>query len=71
MCSPFDVDGFLATLGPEFDDVGVDPWGGGNAVCHCLAPVRWGYDDNPHHHRGMCDHCDSVRCDVDPRSCGR
>lgn len=27
---PVDVDAILASLGPEFDDPGDDPWGGGN-----------------------------------------
>ncbi|WP_332645094.1 hypothetical protein [Aeromicrobium sp.] len=71
MSAGFDVDRFLASLGPEFDDPGEDRFGGGNAVCHCLAPVVWGYDGNPRHHRGMCEHCDSVRCDAYPGECGR
>lgn len=39
--------------------------------CHCGAPLRFGYDDDPTHHRGMCAHCDSVRCDAYPGECGR
>ena len=44
---------------------------GDDGFCHCGEPVRYGYDDNPQHHRGMCDHCDSVRCDAYPGECGR
>jgi hypothetical protein len=37
--------------------------------CHCGKPVRYGYDGDPNHHRGMCADCDAVRCDVDPTEC--
>jgi len=40
-------------------------------VCHCGEPVTYGYDGDPTHHRGMCAHCDDVRCDADPGACGR
>lgn len=40
-------------------------------VCHCGALVVFGYDGDRAHHRGMCVHCDSVRCDVEPEACGR
>lgn len=39
--------------------------------CHCGEPVRYGFDGTPYNHRGMCAHCDDLRCDVDPRNCGR
>lgn len=38
--------------------------------CHCGAPVVFGYDGDPTHHRGMCGHCDAVRCDAFPGECG-
>lgn len=40
-------------------------------VCHCGEPVRFGFDGDPTHHRGMCEDCDSVRCDAYPGECGR
>lgn len=39
--------------------------------CHCGEPVIYGYDGDPTHHRGMCEHCDSVRCDAYPGACKR
>ena len=41
------------------------------AVCHCGDPVHYGYDGDPTHHRGMCAHCDPIRCDAYPGECGR
>lgn len=38
-------------------------------VCHCGQPVAFGFDGDPTHHRGMCAHCDSVRCDAYPGEC--
>lgn len=37
--------------------------------CHCGKPVAYGYDGNPQHHRGMCEDCDTVRCDAYPGAC--
>lgn len=37
--------------------------------CHCGKPISYGYDGDPTHHRGMCAHCDAVRCDAYPGSC--
>ena len=37
--------------------------------CHCGRPVRYGFDGDPTHHRGMCEDCDSVRCDAYPLEC--
>lgn len=37
--------------------------------CHCGKPVTFGYDGDPTHHRGMCEHCDLVRCDAYPGAC--
>lgn len=39
--------------------------------CHCGEPVVYGFDGDSTHHRGMCQHCDAVRCDTDPYNCGR
>lgn len=38
-------------------------------TCHCGEPVVYGYDGDPAHHRGMCEHCDAVRCDAYPGAC--
>lgn len=41
-------------------------------LCHCGEPVVFGFDlAHPTHHRGMCGHCDAVRCDVDPGACNQ
>lgn len=40
-------------------------------ACHCGQPFAYGYDGDPTHHRGMCEHCDMVRCDAHPGECGR
>lgn len=40
-------------------------------LCHCGEPVWMGYDDDQKHHRGMCGHCDPVRCDANPGACDR
>lgn len=37
--------------------------------CHCGRPVRFGFDGDPTHHRGMCADCDEVRCDAYPQEC--
>lgn len=38
--------------------------------CHCGEPVAFGFDSsNPHRHRGMCQRCDDLRCDIDPNNC--
>jgi hypothetical protein len=37
--------------------------------CHCGQPVAWGFDGNQDHTRGMCKHCDEVRCDAYPGAC--
>lgn len=42
----------------------------GDDRCHCGGHVRYGYDGNPTHHRGMCADCDAVRCDAYPGECG-
>lgn len=56
-CAPrpalHDLDDVIAELGIEED-------------CHCGSVVVYGYDGNPTHHRGMCESCDTHRCDVDP-----
>ena len=54
-------------------DTMTDPYRGSNANerCHCGMPVVYGYDGDPTNHRGMCEHCDSVRCDAYPGECGR
>lgn len=39
--------------------------------CHCGELVTYGYDSDPRHHRGMCAHCDPIRCDAYPGECGR
>lgn len=39
------------------------------STCHCGAPVTYGYDGDPNHHRGMCEDCDLVRCDAYPGAC--
>lgn len=44
---------------------GDDPEG----LCHCGERVKYGFDGDPDHHRGMCVRCDAVRCDVDPAAC--
>lgn len=41
------------------------------AFCHCGEPIAFGFDGDPTHHRGMCDHCDAVRCDAYPGECDR
>lgn len=41
----------------------------GDDRCHCGEHVRYGYDGNPEHHRGMCKDCDLVRCDAYPGEC--
>lgn len=41
----------------------------GDDRCHCGEHVRYGYDGNPTHHRGMCEDCDLVRCDAYPGEC--
>lgn len=38
-------------------------------TCHCGQPIHYGYTDNPTDHRGMCAHCDDLRCDTDPGAC--
>lgn len=38
-------------------------------ACHCGEPVAYGYDGDPTHHRGMCESCDAIRCDVSPGEC--
>ena len=38
-------------------------------ICHCGAPVAYGFDGDPTHHRGMCERCDAVRCDAYPGAC--
>lgn len=38
-------------------------------VCHCGGTIVYGYDGDPTHHRGMCEHCDAVRCDAYPGAC--
>lgn len=38
-------------------------------TCHCGEVVTFGFDGVSTHHRGMCEHCDSVRCDVYPGEC--
>lgn len=38
-------------------------------LCHCGRPVSYGFDGNPHNHRGMCDECDARRCDAYPLEC--
>jgi hypothetical protein len=40
-------------------------------TCHCGEPVTYGFDGDPIHHRGMCAHCDRVRCDAYPGDCKR
>lgn len=40
-------------------------------TCHCGDPVTYGYDGNAQYHRGMCEHCDAIRCDAYPGECGR
>lgn len=50
--------GLLATKGSGTDE-----------ACHCGEPVAYGYDGDPTHHRGMCNECDSVRCDAYPGAC--
>lgn len=40
-------------------------------TCHCGEVVSYGFDGNPEHHRGMCAHCDPIRCDAYPGECGR
>ena len=35
--------------------------------CHCGDPV----DTSEFRNRGMCTHCDDVRCDAYPGGCGR
>ena len=40
-------------------------------LCHCGDRVQYGFDDDATHHRGMCVHCDAVRCDAYPGECGR
>ena len=40
-------------------------------ACHCGEPVDYGFDGDPTHHRGMCAHCDAVRCDAYPGECRR
>lgn len=42
---------------------------GGHLTCHCGEAVAYGYDGDPTHHRGMCEHCDAVRCDAYPGAC--
>lgn len=37
--------------------------------CHCGDPAAYGYDGNPKHTRGMCEACDSARCDAYPGDC--
>lgn len=39
--------------------------------CHCGARPVYGYDGDPTHTRGLCEHCDLVRCDAYPGECGR
>lgn len=40
--------------------------------CHCGESVVTGYDSaHPDRDRGMCEHCDPVRCDAYPGECGR
>lgn len=41
------------------------------ATCHCGEPLAFGFDGDPNHHRGMCAHCDAVRCDAYPGACHR
>jgi hypothetical protein len=38
-------------------------------TCHCGQPVVYGFDGDATHHRGMCELCDSVRCDAYPGEC--
>lgn len=61
----FAVDGRVSgtLLCRESED---DDWA---EMCHCGQPVAFGFDGDPTHHRGMCVHCDSVRCDVEPGTC--
>lgn len=41
-------------------------------ACHCGQPVVAGYaSEDPTRHRGMCAHCDPIRCDAYPGECGR
>lgn len=39
--------------------------------CHCGQPCVYGYDGDPTHTRGLCEHCDARRCDAYPGECGR
>ena len=39
--------------------------------CHCGDPVTFGYDGDPTHTRGLCEDCDTVRCDAYPGECGK
>lgn len=41
----------------------------GLPTCHCGRLLAYGFDGDPTHHRGMCEDCDAVRCDVDPSQC--
>lgn len=52
---------------PPLDSVDHD----GAGACHCGHPLAYGFDGDQTHHRGMCDRCDSVRCDAYPGECGR
>lgn len=47
------------------------PWCDPQDLCHCGDQLAYGFDGDPTHHRGMCAHCDAIRCDAYPGECGR
>ena len=54
------LDDVIAELGIDMTD---------EDTCHCGLPVTFGFDGNPNHTRGLCEHCDGVRCDAYPGAC--